>query len=82
MSEEKPTPVTHFFNPRPHIEGWYEQRRVDPETGEPEETPCGAKCTICGQSFKKMCASGLFRNHIINFGNAHAHTDPFTGKPT
>lgn len=72
--------VKHTWSPQwaQHVKGWYEERRVDPETMQPEETPCGATCDICGGTFRKMCLSGLFRQHIANFAVAHAHRDPFS----
>jgi len=60
-----------------HVAGWFEDRRFDPETHQPEETPCGAKCEICNESFEKMCLSGLFKTHINNFALSHMHRDPF-----
>jgi hypothetical protein len=59
-----------------NIKGWYEERRVDSETAQPEETPCGARCLVCGETFTKLCASGLFRKHISNFAKIHLHRDP------
>lgn len=63
-----------------HVEGWHEERRVDEETGQAEETPWGAKCTICGIEVKGMCGSGHFKQRIATFALVHFHKDPLTGE--
>ena len=82
MTEEAKKPKRSEYVPKwaPHIQGWYEQRETDEVTGEVYEAPVGAECTICGQKFRRMCLSGLFRQHIANFALVHAHKDPFAGE--
>lgn len=63
----------------PHIEGYYFARPIN-EDGQPEEAEVGAKCTVCGESFKKMCLSGLMRQHIAVFARVHLHRDPLQVK--
>lgn len=65
--------MRHEFSPNwaPHIKGWYEDREV--VDGEPQEAPVGATCGVCKDSFKRLCLSGLMRQHIVNFARAHAH---------
>lgn len=72
------------FSPKwaQHVDGYYYEREFDPETKQPEETECGAKCRICGATFKKMCLSGMFRTHIANFATVHLHRDPLAEKKT
>jgi hypothetical protein len=65
----------------PHIKGRYQDRTVD-EDGIPEEAPVEAECTVCNTKFRRMCASGLMRQHISTFAVAHAHRDALkTGLP-
>lgn len=75
-------PIRHEWSPgwAPNVKGWFEERRFDDETRQPEETPWGAECTTCGAKVKGMCTSGLFKQHIGNFALAHTHRDPLTGE--
>jgi hypothetical protein len=68
----------HEWSPdwAPHVRGYYYDRLPD-EDGIPEEAEVGASCGQCGSVFKRMCASGMMRQHIANFAIAHTHRHPF-----
>lgn len=64
-----------------HVQGWYHDRVVDPETGIPEEAPVGATCTMCGETFERKCMSGAMREWIARFSRIHLHRHPLDEVP-
>ena len=81
MTEAEKKPLVHWSPAwAKHVKGWHEERRFDSETRQPEPTPCGATCDTCGDTFRMMCLSGLFRQRIANFALLHTHTKPLAVK--
>lgn len=63
----------------PHVQGSFETRAIDPETGLPNEARVEAHCCTCSADWQRTCSSGLMRQHINRFAGVHLHRDdPFT----
>ena len=75
--------MRHQWSPAwaPHVVGYYDDRVIDPKTFIPEEAEVGATCTTCGETFKRMCMSGLMRNWIATFARVHLHRNPLDEVP-
>lgn len=69
--------MKHDYSPpwNPNVVGWHTDRDED---GEAE---VGAQCTVCKNSFKRKCTSGLMRQHIAQFALAHVHRGPLDPMP-
>lgn len=66
----------------PHVVGRWTQRTFD-ESGLPEEQLVEAECQHpgCGAQFKRHCASGHVREHVMRFALVHLHRDVFFTRP-
>lgn len=58
----------------PHVTGRWTQRVFD-DDGIPEEQTVVAKCATCGAEFKRACASGHVRAHVMRFALVHHHRE-------
>lgn len=68
----------------PHVEGRYEVRKFDPQTGMPEPQAFEVRChhvndkgERCGARWRGSCTSGRVRQNIVSFSMSHLHRDPF-----
>lgn len=90
-SEPSPSAtMTEQWSPRqhPHILIRYEPRRLDPETGMPDdqafEVACGfvdASGKPCGGRWRGSCTSGRIREKALAFAARHVHRDPLAAEP-
>lgn len=71
-----PSKISYSPKWAPHVVGEYPKRRIDPETGAPEEQKWTAKCDLCGTVAQGVCTSGLVNQHIANFALAHSSPNP------
>ena len=62
----------------------YERRRLDPETGLPEDQAFEVTCSyaypdgrVCGGRWRGTRSSGRVREKALLFANQHRHEHPF-----
>jgi hypothetical protein len=64
------------WSPRwaPHVVGVYEAKPPG------EEAKVTGRCGVCGEDFRRTCASGAPREWIARFARVHLHRDPLGEK--
>ncbi len=81
-----PPELTEQWQPRqhPHIQLRHEPRRIDPQSGMPDDQSFEVRCgyvspegVVCGGRWRGSCSSGRIREKALMFAARHVHRDPF-----
>lgn len=80
-----PPELTEAWSPlqHPHIQIRYQPRKIDRETGLPEDQSFEVRCLhvgddgqLCGGRWRGSCTSGRIREKALVFAARHLHRDP------